>query len=198
MKLLRAVQSRSVQRLGGSQTRSFDVRVIAATHVDLAAAVARGRFREDLYYRLRVYEVHVPPLRRRGAGDIRALSSAIAARLALARARPVPTIDGAALEILARHDWPGNVRELENVIERMVVAAEGDPVLRAVHLPRQLRSAGAAPAALQTAPPAASAIVEALERNGFRYGRTARELGLSRHQLYRLVKRYAVRRQDAR
>ena len=93
MKLLRAVQSRTVQRLGARQDTPFDVRLIAATNVDLAAAVARGRFREDLYYRLKVYEIAVPPLRRRGADDVRALAATILDRLASRRGRPAPAID---------------------------------------------------------------------------------------------------------
>ena len=193
MKLLRAIQSRTVQRLGGSNVRSFDARIIAATHVDLADAVARGRFREDLYYRLGVYDIHVPPLRRRGPVDVRLLVSTILARLAAARGRSIPSIDGAALDALTRHEWPGNVRELEHAIERMFVAADGDALLRAAHLPRRLRFAGAHAATPPPVLPDADAIREALERSGFRYGRTARELGLSRHQLYRLVKRHGLR-----
>jgi DNA-binding NtrC family response regulator len=196
MKLLRAIQSRTVQRVGGSQARSFDARIMAATHVDLAGAVARGRFREDLYYRLGVYDIHVPPLRRRGPGDVRLLVSTILTRLAASRRRPMPSIDGGVLDVLTRHDWPGNVRELENAIERMFVAADGDALLRAAYLPRRLRSAGSSTGAVPLALPGAEAVLDALTRCGFRYGRTARALGLSRHQLYRLVKRHGLRRAD--
>jgi transcriptional regulator with GAF, ATPase, and Fis domain len=152
MKLLRAIQSRTVQRLGGAGSRRFDVRIMAATHVDLPSAVSRGKFREDLYYRLRVYELAVPPLRRRGAADIRALAIAIVARLARRRGRVAPAIDASALDLLAEHTWPGNVRELENVLERMVVAAGGEPVLRIAHMPPRLRAHGttaATPAAVR-------------------------------------------------
>jgi Nif-specific regulatory protein len=192
MKLLRAVQSRTIQRLGGRQDTPFDVRIIAATNLDLAAAVARGRFREDLYYRLKVYEIGVPPLRDRGADDIRALATAILRRLAERRRRAPPAIDPQVLDCLVGSHWPGNVRELENVLERMLVAAAGEPLLHARHLPRSFRSAGSAPPGRGDRP-AVGGIREALERNGFRFGRTAADLGLSRHQLYRLVKRYGIR-----
>jgi transcriptional regulator with GAF, ATPase, and Fis domain len=190
VKLLRAVQSRTLQRLGARQETAFDVRLIAATHVDLAAAVARGRFREDLYYRLRVYEIGVPSLRRRGAGDVRELAAAILRRLADRRGRGAPAIDPEVLEWLIGNPWPGNVRELENVLERMLVAAGGEPVLRARHLPG--RAAGIRPALPRASPPTADRIVDALRRHGIRYGRAAADLGLSRHQLYRLVRRYGI------
>jgi Nif-specific regulatory protein len=196
MKLLRALQARTVQRLGGLQARPFDARIIAATHVDLAAAVARGRFRDDLYYRLKVYEIGVPPLRCRGADDVRALAAAIVRRLAERRAVPVPAIDAAALEVLAGHNWPGNVRELENVLERAFVAAAGELVLRTVHLPRHVRSIVASSAAARR-PPSAEELAETLRRHEFKYARTARELGLSRHQVYRLAKRFGVHRSGA-
>ena len=191
MKLLRAVQSRTVQRLGGSHTIPFDVRIVAATHVDLAEAVARGRFRDDLYYRLRVYEIVVPPLRRR-TGDIGVLTTAIVRRLAARRGGPVPTIDSDAGELLAGYGWPGNVRELENVLERMVVAAAGEPVLRTVHMPAHVRGcASLSPS--RPALPGMERIVETMRRTGFSCARTAAELGLSRHQVYRLVKRHGIR-----
>jgi transcriptional regulator with GAF, ATPase, and Fis domain len=191
MKLLRAVQSRTLQRLGARQETAFDVRLIAATHVDLAAAVARGRFREDLYYRLKVYEIGVPPLRRRGADDVRELAATILRRLADRRGRGAPSIDPEVLEWLIGNPWPGNVRELENVLERMLVAAGGEAVLHARHLPG--RAVGVRSAVPRASPPTADRIVDALRRNGIRYGRTAADLGLSRHQLYRLVRRYGIR-----
>jgi DNA-binding NtrC family response regulator len=192
IKLLRAIQSRTIQRLGGRLETAFDVRIIAATHVDLAAAVARARFRDDLYYRLKVFEIGVPPLRRRGPDDIRALAAAILQRLSERRRRPPPTIEPQVLECLIAHPWPGNVRELENVLERMLVAGGGETILSARHLPWSFRRAGYTPPRIRSDPPAAR-IVAALEQHGFRYGRTAAALGLSRHQLYRLVKRYGLR-----
>jgi DNA-binding NtrC family response regulator len=202
MKLLRALQQRTVQRLGGRQEAAFDVRVIAATNVDLALARARGRFREDLYYRLKVYELRVPPLRRRGAGDIGALAAAILGRLAERRRRPPPALDSKALDLLTRHDWPGNVRELENTLECMMVAAGADSPLTTLHLPEGFArivapGASALPGPRPT-PLSAAEILAALERHGSRCGRTAADLGLSRHQLYRLRKRHGVRFPGAR
>ncbi|HWF86822.1 MAG TPA: sigma 54-interacting transcriptional regulator [Vicinamibacterales bacterium] len=201
MKLLRALQARTVQRLGGGSETTFDVRVIASTNVDLAVARARGRFREDLYYRLNVYGVTVPPLRRRGARDVRALAKAILSRLAVRRRRPVPTIAPEVLQLLIRYQWPGNVRELENVLERIMVAAGLAPRLTPCHLPSDFGAPGPHTPADRgrRAPPAAAVeIISALEKNSFRSGRTAADLGLSRHQLYRLRKRYGVRGPSAR
>jgi two-component system response regulator HydG len=197
MKLLRALQSRTVQRLGSTRETAFDARVMAATNVDLAAALARGRFREDLYYRLKAYEIRVPPLRRRGAADIQALVLAIAGRLAERRGRPLPVIDPAAMDRILQHAWPGNVRELENTLERMLVAARGEPVLSMRHLPDDLGQSRPATARAPNALPAAAQVLEALERNAFSAARTAAELRLSRHALYRIVKRHGIRRRDA-
>jgi transcriptional regulator with GAF, ATPase, and Fis domain len=204
-KLLRALQQRTVQRLGGRQETAFDVRVIAATNVDLAAARSQGRFRDDLYYRLRVYEVNVPPLRRRGADDVGALATALLGSFAERRRRAAKMLDADTLDRLVSYRWPGNVRELENTLEYMIVAADGDLLLRPEHLPEDFArceaiapqgpfSGGlaAAPRRFEPLPPAAR-VAAALERHAFRHGRAARELGLSRHQLYRLVKRYAIR-----
>ena len=197
MKLLRAIQSRTVLRVGGSHRRAFDVRIMGATHVDLNGAVARGAFREDLFYRLNVYQIAVPPLRRRGAADLHALVTAVLARLAHRRGRPVPALDGEVLALLGEHRWPGNVRELENVLERMFVAAMGASTLRTAHLPRSLRSSGPISPALQPATPPLDRVLQTLQGNAFSYGRTAADLGLSRHQLYRLLKRQRVARPPA-
>jgi transcriptional regulator with PAS, ATPase and Fis domain len=195
-KLLRALQSRTVQRLGARHETAFDVRVLAATHVDLAAAVAARRFREDLYYRLNVYQIVVPPLRARGDGDVRELAGAILRRLASRRGAPVPAIDAALMQWLAVHRWPGNVRELENVLERMMVAAGDAPLLTVGHLPRQPTYAASASAPRPATLPPADAVRDALRDHGFSAGRAAAALGLSRHQLYRLVRRYGVRAAD--
>jgi transcriptional regulator with PAS, ATPase and Fis domain len=188
LKLLRVLQQRTVQRLGGQQEASFDVRVIAATNVDLERARARGRFRDDLYFRLKVYELHVPPLRHRGAGDLSALARAIVGRLRERRRRGPLTIDAAVLEVFNRHRWPGNVRELENTLERMVVAAGPASVLAIEHLPErfveQTRPSPQTPAAS----PGDDQVAAALAASGFNRQRAAAALGLSRHQLYRIVR----------
>jgi DNA-binding NtrC family response regulator len=168
VKLLRAIQQRTIQRLGGTHETSFDVRIVAATNVDLAAAMSRGRFREDLYYRLKVYELRVPALRRRGSADV----------------------DSEVLDRFGRHDWPGNVRELENTLEYMVVRAGPEPVLTVRHLPEDF--GGSALRRSAAVLPSARDVVAALERNHGKPGRAAADLGVSRHQLYRLLKRRAA------
>ena len=206
IKLLRALQQRAVQRLGSRHETPFDVRVIAATHVDLARAKARGRFRDDLYYRLKVYELRVPPLRRRGAADIQALVDATLRRFAERKRRPMPALDPAVADLFSRYDWPGNVRELENTLERMMVAAGPDPWLRREHLPegfgvidrRQGLAAAGVPDDSARLAPSAAEILAAFEQNAFRHERAAAALGLSRHQFYRLLKRYDVRLPRAR
>ena len=195
MKLLRALQSRVVLRLGSTRETGFDARIIAATNVDLADALGRGKFREDLYYRLSVYEIHVPALRRRGANDIQAIAAAVTQRLAARRGMTAPGIDAAAMELLTRHTWPGNVRELENALERMIVASAGDPILLPRHLPDHFRIRPAEqdrPARL----PGPDHLREALKCHGFRRARTAAALGLSRHQLYRLARRHGLGSSD--
>jgi two-component system response regulator PilR (NtrC family) len=170
---------------------------MAATNVDLAAAIRRGRFREDLYYRLNVYEIAVPPLRARGARDVGVLAESILRRLSDRRHRRPPAIDGGVMAVLANAAWPGNVRELENTLERMLVAAGEAPILTAQHLPAMdagVRShVRSSVAALRMTPPPPARILDALRQHGFKYASTALALSLSRHQLYRLVKRYGIR-----
>jgi formate hydrogenlyase transcriptional activator len=138
--LLRVLQTREVQRLGGSGAIPTDVRIVAATNRDLTGDVADGRFRSDLFYRLNVFPVHVPPLRERPE-DIGLLTAHLAAKYAARFGRRVSRIDRRSLQLLEAHPWPGNVRELENLVARAVIVAE-DEVLR---IPRQML-AGASPA----------------------------------------------------
>lgn len=154
-KLLRALQEREIDRLGGGAPVKVDVRIIAATNRDLREAVAQGRFREDLYYRLNVLEFRIPPLRERRL-DILPLARHFAARYARANGLPERPLSPEAAEALLAHDWPGNVRELENTIHRAVLLARG-PAIGAEALglsPRRVPP----PAAATTAPaPAADA-----------------------------------------
>lgn len=190
LRLLRVLQSRVVVRLGSAREVGFDARILAATNVDLAAARARGRFRDDLFYRLSVYEIRVPPLRRRGAPDIIALIGSIVERLAGRRGIRPPSVSPEAMDVLVRHSWPGNVRELENAVERSIVAAAGEGILSADHLPEHLASVRDAVPAGE--PITRERVLEALERHAFRRGPSAAALGLSRHQLYRLEKRHGI------
>jgi len=125
VKLLRVLQERELERVGGTQTIQVDVRLIAATNRDLGAEVKAGRFREDLFYRLNVVAVTLPPLRRR-KGDIPALVSHFIERSAKAYGKPVRGVAPGFINALLAHDWPGNVRELENAIERAVVLTKGN------------------------------------------------------------------------
>ena len=133
VKLLRAIQERAIRPVGANDETAVDVRVICATHRDLATEVARGSFREDLYYRLNVIEVHVPPLRERRA-DIAALATRILEALARKlRLRRAPQLSREALEALEQYAFPGNIRELENILERAVTLSE-DAVIERQYL----------------------------------------------------------------
>ena len=125
VRLLRAIQEREVQRVGSNQTISVDVRLIAATHRDLAAEVNAGRFRQDLYYRLNVFPIHLPPLRERPE-DIPLLAKAFTFKIARRLGRNIDSIPAETLRTLSNMEWPGNVRELENVIERAVLLTRGN------------------------------------------------------------------------
>jgi transcriptional regulator with PAS, ATPase and Fis domain len=133
VRLLRVLQAREVRRVGEVRTRSIDVRLIAATHRDLAVEVSQGRFRQDLYYRLRVVDIHVPPLRTRQA-DVAVLADHLLPRIAVRMDRPIQGYTDAARELLLQHEWPGNVRELEHAIERACAVSDG-PLIVAGDLP---------------------------------------------------------------
>jgi two-component system response regulator HydG len=138
-KLLRVLQEKEIQRVGGEETLKVDVRVVSATHRDLQAEVKAGRFREDLYYRLHIVPLLLPPLRERPE-DIAALARYFVAKHAPRVNKRVKGLDDSALRALARYAWPGNVRELENVIEQSLVFAEGE-TLSELDLPQHLTGA---------------------------------------------------------
>ncbi len=135
-KLLRVLQDREFERVGGTQTLKVDVRIVAATNRDLVKMVAEGKFREDLYYRIKVVELVLPPLRERGAEDIERLARHFIAASAKRHRLPAPRLSAAALERLKRYRWPGNVRELENCIESAVVLCEGEIFEEHLPLPK--------------------------------------------------------------
>ena len=151
-KLLRVLQDREFERVGGTQAVKVDVRIVAATHRDLARMVAEGRFREDLYYRIKVVEVVLPPLRERGAEDIERLARHFVAAVARRHRLQPPKLSAAALERLKRYRWPGNVRELENCIESAVVLCEGEILEEHLPLPTLDRPAPAPVAAATDSP----------------------------------------------
>ena len=133
-KLLRVLQEKEFERVGDDKTRKVDVRVIAATNKDLEQAVEEGEFREDLYYRLSVFPVQVPPLRKRG-DDVVQLAAHFLEQVCRQFGRPCPPLTPAQIEALRRYDWPGNVRELKNVIERAVILSRGSVLRLDLSLP---------------------------------------------------------------
>ncbi|UCE18703.1 MAG: sigma-54-dependent Fis family transcriptional regulator [Gemmatimonadota bacterium] len=137
VKLLRVLEDKEVCMVGSSKPRKVDVRIVAATNKDLLNLVQKGTFREDLFYRLNVITIFMPPLRERG-DDVLLLIHRFASRFSEASGKPVPTFSDDALEVLRNYQWPGNVRELENVIQRLVVMIESD-VIRIPDLPSLMR-----------------------------------------------------------
>jgi two-component system response regulator HydG len=192
LKLLRALQEKEFERVGETRTRKVDVRIIACTNQDLKAKVGRGEFREDLYYRLHVVEVSLPPLRER-SGDISLLARHFLAKFRLQYNKNIQSLSPGAMEILLNHAWPGNVRELEHALEHAVVLCRGN-VLESRHLPRELRPAVGGRLRAGEADPSSQSeeLRLALERCRWNKARTARELGISRQTLYRRLKRHSL------
>jgi transcriptional regulator with PAS, ATPase and Fis domain len=142
-KLLKVLETRSFRRLGGTREISVDVRLVAATNRDLTADVAAGRFREDLFYRLSVFPLTIPPLRERSREDVLELVLASLRELAARHAGSPDQLAPRALELLVGYAWPGNVRELRNALERALVLARGEERIAPEHLPAALTAAGA-------------------------------------------------------
>ncbi|MBI4165205.1 MAG: sigma-54-dependent Fis family transcriptional regulator [Acidobacteria bacterium] len=196
VKLLRVLQDRDFERLGGTKTLKVDVRVVAATNQDLRAALEEGTFREDLYYRLNVVPINIPPLRDRKE-DIPYLADYFIERFRRESAKPIRGITPDAMRVLMDFHWPGNVRELENIIERGVALSTGD-TLEAADIRLDLTAArGAPPSGKVAFPPEGMTlekfeddiIQEALRRAGGNKSQAARLLGISRNALrYRLAK----------
>jgi DNA-binding NtrC family response regulator len=147
VKLLRALESRQVRRLGGKKEISVDIRIVAATNKDLQKAIADNELREDLYYRLAVVEIVLPPLRER-TDDIQLLANEFLARYSSQNGKQITDFDGAAWDWILSYHWPGNVRELKNAVERAVIMARGDKIGLTDIMPRHLRSAGEVPTSL--------------------------------------------------
>lgn len=188
-KLLRALESRAIRRVGGQSAREVDVRVVGATHVDLAAAVGRGEFREDLFYRLNVVALTLPPLRQR-EDDVELLAETFLTRLATNYAMPVPPLTPEVRSALRVHRWPGNVRELRNAIERaLVLSPPGTLRADELGLVRGATVPGGGPIPfptdLQTLVRAAAHAT--LELTGGNKSEAARRLGISRPRLQRLL-----------
>jgi len=202
--LLRFLESRELTRVGDQAPRKVDVRVVAATHVDLEQAIAEQRFREDLYYRLNVLCIEIPPLRSR-CGDIAPLAQHFVRKYAHALQRPEPELRPATLERLQEAPWPGNTRQLENVIERAVNVVQGTHI-EVQHLPQDLGGPRrAAPPVIVAPQPAQSLkgqqrtqLEQALQRHEGNVRRTATELGIARSTVYQLMRRHGLRLEQYR
>jgi DNA-binding NtrC family response regulator len=188
-KVLRALETKEAYRLGARTPTRFDVRIIAATNRDLAAEVQAGRFRADLYYRIAVGRVHLPPLRERVA-DIGAIARGLLAEIGIPR-RGGPRIDDAAIARLERHPWPGNVRELRNVLEVALVQGDGLRI-RPGDLPDWIGEGAAHPAAAAGADAERVTLNAALARAGGNKTRAAEALNCSRMTLYRRLARCGI------
>lgn len=188
-KLLRALESREIRRVGGQTIRRIDIRLIGATHINLAVAVARGEFREDLYYRLNVVSLTLPPLRHR-EGDIEVLAETFVSRLATSNGLPVPPLSPEVRSALRGHPWPGNVRELRNAIERaLVLSPPGALRVEELRLDRVSETArdDALPFPSDLSTIIRSAVVLMLKQCNGNKSEAARRLGISRPRLQRLL-----------
>jgi Nif-specific regulatory protein len=199
-KLLRFVQDRELERIGGRQVIKADVRVVAATHRDLEEAVRRGAFRKDLYYRIKVVTVALPPLRERGVDDVAQLARHFLRIHARRHGRPARRFAPEAMALLRAYGWPGNIRELEHCVESAVVLCRGE-VIAPAHLALPERAADgreAAAAADAGGEPLTLAEVErrhilhVLEREGGNRTRAAQLLGIGRNTLGRKLRAYGI------
>jgi len=194
--LLRVLEAREFNRVGGSQVIKTDARVIAATNRDLKKHVEDGQFREDLFYRLNVIRVTIPPLRERKE-DIPVLAEHFVSLFQTEMGKPLEGISAEALELLMAYDWPGNVRELRNVLERGAVVAHG-PILTALDLDLSLP----APSSSKGEPADSLKeverrhIVASLRQHNWNISRTAKSLGIDRVTLYNKIKRYQIREDE--
>jgi transcriptional regulator with PAS, ATPase and Fis domain len=194
-KLLRVLQEREIRRVGENKSRPINVRIVAASNIDLEAAVEANTFRQDLYYRLKIVALHVPPLRERRE-DILPLAHVLVTEASIRMSREPKNLDTAAADRLLAYPWPGNVRELENAMERAVALSEG-PRIGLADLPEEVRR-------LKTTPPAAyeqdralhevekEYILASLEKNGGNQARTSEQLKIGSATLYRKLKSYGA------
>ena len=194
-KLLRVLQEREVRRVGGTESSKVDVRVIAATNRDLATLVAAGAFREDLFYRLSVVTITLPPLRER-RDDIPLLARHFLEAYAAANHRPASAISPEAMTPLLTYDWPGNVRELQHAVEQ-AAALTSNPVLLPDDLPPKIRRAArsgeaAAPSSMSLQEVVRGHLRRVLREAGWNKKLAAQLLGIHRRTLYRLTKRHGI------
>ncbi len=193
VELLRALEDHKITRVGGTEEITVDFRVICATNRDLEKAVEEGQFRSDLYYRINVFEIRIPPLRERPE-DIMVLAEHYRRKFAAAMGRRVTGFSPAARNLLEHYDWPGNVRELVNAVERaMVVCTEGE--IQPEHLPiHRMRGAEEASEDLSLQGMERRHIEKVLRLSGFNVSQAARTLGIDRVTLYNKMRKYGIER----
>jgi DNA-binding NtrC family response regulator len=192
MDLLRVIETKQFTRVGGNETIRVDFRIICATNKDLEKAIQDGTFREDLYYRLNVFTVSVPPLRERKS-DLPLLANYFIKKYSRAMAKPMISISPEAMEMLVRYNWPGNVRELENAIERAMVVGK-PPTIRPEDLPFQLNERNSLPKSGSLAAMEKSHIASVLEKNNWNISRSADILEIDRVTLYNKINKYGLRK----
>jgi transcriptional regulator with PAS, ATPase and Fis domain len=192
MDLLRVIETRQFSRVGGNEVLKVDFRIICATNKDLERAIKEGSFREDLYYRLNVFTVFVPPLRERKS-DIPLLCNYFVQKYARAMAKPIASISPEAMDVLVRYQWPGNVRELENAIERAMVVGR-PPAIRPEDLPFGLMEKTELPHCGSLAAVEKSHIANILEQNNWNISRSAEFLEIDRVTLYNKINKYGLRK----
>jgi len=198
--LLRALEERAIMRLGGQRAITVDVRFLAATNDSLTKAIAEGRFREDLYYRLDIFQVKMPPLRSRG-DDIRLLSEIFLTEMAATVVRDIEGFTDEALECIRGYSWPGNVRELRNCIQRAVVGGDGSRIQRK-DLPRRLQKVAYATREVRfklsrkLGDIEKAYVLQTLEECGGNKQKAASVLGISRKSLYEKLARWRVAEED--
>jgi DNA-binding NtrC family response regulator len=208
IKLLSVLQERTIQRLGGDKDIDVDVRIIAATNVDLKQMVAQGRFRSDLYYRLSVFPIEIPPLRER-AEDIPGLVRFFLREARRLHRKDIRAVEPSVLDALKRYEWPGNIRELENLLERACIL-ETSSILSPESFPTELftevllETADLADGSLTLAEVRRLSLERAeqqylkalLERHSGRIGEAARSAGIGPRQMHKLLTKYAIRKED--
>ncbi|MCK5734895.1 MAG: sigma-54-dependent Fis family transcriptional regulator, partial [Spirochaetaceae bacterium] len=196
VKLLRVLQEREIERVGGNQTIPVDLRVIAATNRPLEEEISNGTFREDLFYRLNVFPIHIPPLRERH-GDIMLLADHFIEKYSGKNRKKIKRISSSSIDLLTIYHWPGNVRELENCIERAVLLST-DEVIHAYHLPPSLQSAESTDTGLaSTLSEALGKLEEELLREALKSSKgnraeAARHLGISERIMGLRVDRFGI------
>jgi len=195
MDLLRAIETKQFTRVGGNDNIKVDFRVICATNTDLEKAVSDGTFREDLYYRVNVFTIFIPPIRER-KGDIPVLANYFVHKYARAIGKPITSLLPEAMDTLVRYNWPGNVRELENAIERAMVVGK-PPAIRPEDLPYQLTEKNHILPTGSLAAVEKAHIASILEQNKWNISRSAEILQIDRVTLYNKIEKYGLRKPSA-